>query len=96
MLQLNEKIYQQNQMSKAFQEWRDAANAWSDFFSLLKQDADRISFEQSKRLRVLKRQLNKASDEYMRIRILTKLGRPRLGGQSVKVNCVSSARDGMG
>jgi hypothetical protein len=76
MLQQSEKCYQQDIVGKAFQEWRDAANAWSDFSSLLKQDAGVMSLEQSKRLRALKKQLNKASDEYMRVRLLTKPSRP--------------------
>jgi hypothetical protein len=74
MLQQSEKSDQRDLVGKAFQEWRDAANEWSDFSSLLQQDVGRMSFEQRKRLRELQKQLNKASDEYMRARLLTKLG----------------------
>lgn len=75
MLQQSDKIYPYDQVGKAFQDWREAANAWSDLSTNLKQDTGRVSHEQSKRLQALRRQLNKAAEEYQRVRLLTKLGR---------------------
>ncbi|MCP4406547.1 MAG: hypothetical protein GY807_02065 [Gammaproteobacteria bacterium] len=55
-------------VGRAYYEWREAANAWTNFYGLLKQDAGQATFGQRKRLRALEKQLNEASDKYLQVR----------------------------
>ncbi len=78
MLQERVKFLNPDVVSKAYYEWREAANAWSTFYCSLKQDRGQASLEQRKRLRALEKQLSKASDRYVQIRMINKYKRVSL------------------
>lgn len=75
MLQRTEKSNQHDLVSKAYYEWREAANAWSTLYDRVKQDPQGVSVKQKKRLRSLETRLNQASDRYTKERLNAKLVR---------------------
>lgn len=72
MLHQRVTSFNQDMVGRAYCEWREAANAWTNFYGLLKQDAGRATLGQRKRLRALEKQLNVASDKYLQVRLMNK------------------------
>jgi hypothetical protein len=70
----SDNLISDEELNKAFIEWRDAASAWSDFHRSLKEHPERGSRnEKLQQLLLLERQLNTATGKYVDARMKVKM-----------------------
>jgi hypothetical protein len=70
----SDNLISDEELKKAFLEWRDAASAWSDFHRNLKEHPQTRSInEKWRQLRLLEKQLNTATGKYVDARMKIKM-----------------------
>jgi hypothetical protein len=70
----SDNLISDEELKKAFIEWRDAASAWSDFHRNLKEHPATGSInEKWQQLRLLEKQLNTATGKYVDARMKVKM-----------------------